>query len=163
MIGNVGTKRRYNYTAVGETVNIAARLESVPPLYACQIVIGPHTAELADDEFLLRQLDSIQVKGHEAPLAVFEPLVERDRASHEQHQRVQRYAQALTHYRAERFAMAAEIWEALAQEERDASANPPHSAEPPANPPGRMAERARTLEETPPPSPWDGIWVLSSK
>ena len=57
VVGNVGTVRRYNYTAVGETVNVASRLESVPTLFGCQVVIGPLTAELARDEFLMRELD----------------------------------------------------------------------------------------------------------
>src|SRR5262249_27240955 len=51
VVGNVGTEHRYNYTAVGETVNVASRLESVPGIYGCQIVIGPRTAELVRDEF----------------------------------------------------------------------------------------------------------------
>ncbi len=76
MVGNVGTDKRYNYTAVGETVNLASRLESVPEIYGCQIVVGPRSAELARDEFLIRELDTIRVKGREAPLSIFEPIVE---------------------------------------------------------------------------------------
>src|SRR5262249_51872906 len=53
MVGNVGTQGRYNYTTVGETVNIAARLESVPEIYACQVVVAPETAVLTQDTFLL--------------------------------------------------------------------------------------------------------------
>src|SRR5262249_45233570 len=44
VVGNVGAEDRFNYTAVGETVNIAARLESVPGDYGCRIVVGPATA-----------------------------------------------------------------------------------------------------------------------
>ena len=76
MVGNVGTDKRYNYTAVGETVNLASRLESVPEIYGYQIVVGPRSAELARDEFLIRELDTIRVKGREAPLSIFEPIVE---------------------------------------------------------------------------------------
>jgi adenylate cyclase len=103
VVGNVGTDKRYNYTVVGDTVNITARLESVPVLYACQIVIGPRTAELASAEFLLRELDAIQVKGWDAPLVVFEPLAEQAQATLDQRVRAQRFAEALAHYRAMRF------------------------------------------------------------
>jgi adenylate cyclase len=151
VVGNVGTVRRYNYTAIGETVNVAARLESVPTLYGCQVVIGPGTADLVKDEFLLRELDWIKVKGGLAPIAVFEPVVERTKATPEQIDRVHRFADALGHYRAMRFVDASVIWEALAHEE------------PPEGPPAKMAERAREFAAHPPPDPWDGVRVLTNK
>jgi adenylate cyclase len=163
VVGNVGTDKRYNYTAVGETVNIAARLEGVPELYACQIVIGPCTAELASAEFLLRELDAIQVKGREAPLTVFEPLAERVHATPDQRARSERFAEALAHYRAMRFTEAATIWEALAHVEWVLATAQDGTGEPPANPSSRMAERARALAAHPPPHPWDGVWVMTSK
>ena len=160
VVGNVGTAKRYNYTAVGETVNVASRLESVPSLYGCQVVIGPRTAELVRDELLLRELDRIWVKGGQAPIAVFEPLVERAKATPEQVDRVRRFADALAHYRAMRFADACVIWEALAREEHGPSSG---HIEPPQGPPAKMAERARELAAHPPPDPWDGVWILTSK
>jgi len=163
VVGNVGTARRYNYTAVGETVNVASRLESVPTLFGCHVVIGPLTAELAKDEFLLRELDWILVKGAQAPFAVFEPLVERAKATPEEVDRVRRFADALAHYRARRFVDAYTIWDALAREERDASGAQGGKNEPPQGPPAKMAERAREFAAHPPPHPWDGVWVLTSK
>ena len=160
VVGNVGTEKRYNYTAVGETVNVASRLESVPTIYGCQVVIGPRTAELVRQEFLLRELDRIWVKGGQAPIAIFEPLVERAKATQEQIDRVQRFADALAHYRAMRFADACAIWEALAREAHDPSSG---HAEPPQGPPAKMAERARELTAHPPQDPWDGVWVLTNK
>lgn len=163
VVGNVGTVKRYNYTGIGETVNVAARLESVPSLFGCQVVIGPVTAELAKDEFLLRELDRITVKGGQAPIAVFEPIVERAKATPEQIDRVRRFADALAHYRAMRFVDAYTIWEALAHEEHDASGAQSGKNEPPQGPPAKMAERAREFAAHPPPLPWDGVWVLTSK
>jgi adenylate cyclase len=161
VVGNVGTEKRYNYTAVGETVNVAARLEGVPTIYGCHIVVGPRTAELAKDEFLMRELDWIQVKGREAPVAVFEPLVERDKASQKQIHCAQGYAEALEHYRAMRFAEACAIWETLAEEETASS--PDGKGEQLLNPPSIMAQRARAFEAKPPARPWDRVWVLTGK
>lgn len=163
VVGNVGTDKRYNYTAVGETVNVASRLESVPGIYGCQIVVGPRTAELAGKRFLLRELDWIQVKGVEGPIAIFEPIVERAKATTGQIECMDRFATALAGYRAMRFNEAYTIWEALAQE--DAT---PHSSHDGAggltlNPPAIMAERARAYLANPPESPWDAVWVLTSK
>lgn len=163
VVGNVGTVKRYNYTAIGETVNVASRLESVPSLFGCQVVIGPVTAELAKDEFLLRELDRITVKGGRAPIAVFEPIVERAKATREQIDRVRQFADALAHYRAMRFVDAYTIWEALAREEQDASGAQSGKDKPPQGPPAKMAERAREFAAHPPPDPWDGVWVLTSK
>ena len=160
VVGNVGTERRYNYTAVGETVNVAARLEGVPGLYGCGIVIGPTTATATATEFLLRELDVIQVKGREAPLTVWEPLAPRAEATAEQHDRVRRYAEALELYRARRFADAGALWERLARDEASADGR---DAAAPVNPPARMAERARGFVAHPPPEPWDGVWVLTGK
>jgi adenylate cyclase len=163
VVGNVGTVRRYNYTAVGETVNVASRLESVPTLFGCQVVIGPLTAELARDEFLMRELDWILVKGAQAPFAVFEPLVERAKATPEEIDRVRRFADALAHFRAMRFVEAYTIWDALAREEQEASGAFGGKSERPPGPPAKMAERARAFAAHPPPVPWDGVWVLTSK
>jgi len=163
VVGNVGTVRRYNYTAVGETVNVASRLESVPTLFGCQVVIGPLTAELAKDEFLMRELDWILVKGAQAPFAVFEPLVEHAQATPEEIDRVRRFADALAHFRAMRFVEAYTIWDALAREEQEASSAFGGKSEPPPGPPAKMAERARAFAAHPPPEPWDGVWVLTSK
>ena len=163
VVGNVGTVRRYNYTAVGETVNVASRLESVPSLYGCQVVIGPRTAELVKDEFLLRELDRIWVKGGQAPITVFEPLVERAKATSAQVDRTRRFADALAEYRALRFVDACAMWEALAREEHDAWGAPSGTGAPQPGPAAKMAERAREFAAHPPPDPWDGVWVLTSK
>jgi class 3 adenylate cyclase len=153
VVGNVGTEKRYNYTAVGETVNVASRLESVPGIYGAAVVVGPLTAELARAQVLFRELDWIKVKGREKPLAVFEPLALAARATAEHREHARRYEEALAHYRAMRFADAQASWLQLA-ESADASL---------AGPPRIMAERAATFVKEPPPVPWDGVWVLTGK
>jgi adenylate cyclase len=163
MVGNVGTERRYNYTAVGETVNVAARLESIPSLYACQIVVGPCTAALAQDDCLLCELDTIQVKGRETPLAIFEPLAPCRTATGAQHAYTARFAQALAHYRARDFTAAAALWEALAVARHSTFPTSTTAPGAIANPATTMAARAREYARHPPACPWRGVWVLTSK
>jgi len=163
MVGNVGTEKRYNYTAVGETVNVAARLESVPSLYACQIVVGPRTAELAQGDFVVCELDTIQVKGRETPLTIFEPLAPPATATATQRAYTEHFAQALAHYRAGRFTAAAAVWEAVAVSRHQAFPTYTDGRSAVANPATIMAERAREYAAHPPECPWSGVWVLTSK
>jgi class 3 adenylate cyclase len=154
VVGNVGTPRRYNYTAVGETVNVASRLESVPALYGCDVVVGERTRELVGDEIVFRELDRIRVKGREAPLAVFEPLARRAAATPADEQRRQRYAEALACYRGRRFEEASRAWDARARDEAGGGRGQPAA---------RMADRARDFADKPPDDPWDGVWTLTTK
>jgi adenylate cyclase len=79
VVGKVGAPERYNYTSVGETVNIAARLESLPGDYGCKIVIGTATAKAIEDRFLVCELDWMKVKGKAEAFPVYELLGEKDR------------------------------------------------------------------------------------
>jgi class 3 adenylate cyclase/CHASE2 domain-containing sensor protein len=163
VVGNVGTEKRYNYTAVGETVNVASRLESIPSLYACQVVVGPRTAELAHDAILLCELDWIQVKGKETPLAIFEPLAPYALATEAQRMYAARFAEALAHYRAMRFTEAATIWEDIAESRGAAFPVQPDKGHAGANPAATMAVRARAYAAQSPEPAWNGVWVLTSK
>jgi adenylate cyclase len=162
IVGNVGTTKRYNYTAVGETVNLASRLEGVPPLYQCHIVVGPQTARLAASEFVMRELDRILVKGASAPMAIFHPIAIRAQATGSQLDRERLFAKALDEYRAMRFAQAGEIWETLAALEEPAS-SPTNGKQKPVGPAAAMAEQARQFAAHPPAQSWDGVRVLVNK
>jgi adenylate cyclase len=147
IVGNVGSERRYNYTAVGETVNIAARLESLPSLYDCPVVIGDRTAEAVRQDFLVREIDWIAVKGRDEPLTIYEPMVHDIVATDEQREQVKTYERGLALYREQRFAEAAALFETLTH---DAVAH-------------LMADRCHRYLETPPPKDWNGVNVLTSK
>lgn len=139
--GNVGARKRLNYTVAGDTVNVAARLESVPGDYGCMVIVGETTAQLLGSEYALREIDVIAVKGRETPLAVFEPLPDTALTA--------AYGQALASYRAGDFAGAAIQWEILAQ-----TGDGPSRV---------MGARARELLRNPPAGDWDGVWRRTSK
>jgi adenylate cyclase len=154
VIGNVGAERRYNYTAIGETVNIAARLESVPEDYGCAIVVGPATAAAIDDRFVLCELDWIRVKGKDDAFPVYELIAEQSRASPADRAYPARYRAALERYRVGDFAVARELWRSLADRNRhDRSAK---------SAPWVMANRCIELESSCPVQ-WDGIFVKTTK
>jgi len=138
VVGNVGAEKRYNYTAVGETVNIASRLESVPGDYGCHVVVGAATADAIGDPFVLNELDWVKVKGKEEAIAVYELVAEKDRANPAVLAYPVQYHSALEEYRAGRFAEAEKDWRRHVAH--------PYIAE--HLPPLVMAERAAALPPT---------------
>jgi class 3 adenylate cyclase len=152
VVGNIGTKDRYSYTAMGEDVNFAARLESVPPFYGCSIIVGEHTAEMASDDFLMREVDRVLVRGAARPMAIYQPLAELRKATSVHREIVARYTDALEHYRARRFAEAIAAWDELTTK-----------YEPAPSPSSMMSARAREFLAHPPGPSWDAVEVFTIK
>lgn len=150
VVGNVGTEKRKNYTAVGETVNISSRLESLPKDYGCTVVVGENTARLAAHAFVFLELDLIRVKGKQLPIAVFEPLIEGAEPAEALKERMGTYGQGLKLYRAGKFAAARTVW-------RTIEPGPCASAA------AAMIERCQHYIDNGAPVPWDGVWVRTSK
>jgi hypothetical protein len=154
VVGNVGAPKRYNYTAVGETVNIAARLESVPEDYGCRIVVGPATAAAIADRFVLCELDWIKVKGKDEAFSIFQLIGEKSTAEPAETRYREQYRAGLEHYRAGDFATAEDIWRQQATGSIDGLRLP--------SPPLIMAGRCAHLKSAP-PAVWDGVFVKTSK
>jgi adenylate cyclase len=149
VVGNVGAPKRYNYTAVGETVNIAARLESVPEDYGCRIVVGPKTAAAIADRFVLCELDWIKVKGKDEAFSIFQLISEKSASSPAELLYQQQYQLGLDRYRAGDFAAAEEIWR---RQDSGGAGSPPRM----------MARRCAQLKAAPPPL-WDGVYIKTTK
>jgi adenylate cyclase len=73
-VGNIGSKQRFDYTVVGDAVNVAARLEEANKEYRSQILIGEATLRMVGDEFTTRPLGPVQMRGLSAPSPVHELL-----------------------------------------------------------------------------------------
>jgi class 3 adenylate cyclase/CHASE2 domain-containing sensor protein len=154
VVGNVGAPQRYNYTAIGETVNIAARLESVPEDYGCRIVVGPETAKAIERDFVLCELDWIKVKGKQEAIAIYELIAERATADADELDYARLYRSALERYRAGDFAGARDCWRGEIRHPEVAGAS--------TSPPEIMAARCTELLSSP-PLEWDGVFVKTSK
>lgn len=73
-IGNMGSSKKKNYTAMGDTVNLASRLEGVNKMFHTRIIISEYTFEKVKDKILARELDLIRVKGKKLPVRIYEVI-----------------------------------------------------------------------------------------
>lgn len=76
LLGNIGSSRRFNYTVIGDSVNLAARLEGANKFFGTSILASETTVNLTRPAFAWREIDVVRVKGRAQPVTVYEPLAE---------------------------------------------------------------------------------------
>jgi adenylate cyclase len=147
IVGNMGSERRFDYTAMGDTMNLASRLEGAGKVYGVSTLVGEETERRVRDEILAREVDVIRVVGKKQPIRVFELLGEKGAVPAEELEKTALFGRALETYRAKRFSEAAAMFEALAGD--------PVAAV--------YAGRAQQSAASPPPGDWDGVFELDKK
>jgi adenylate cyclase len=73
-VGNMGSAFRFDYTAMGDSVNVASRLEGLNKVYGTELIVGPETYAATADQFWFRELDFVRVKGKQHPVRIYELL-----------------------------------------------------------------------------------------
>ncbi len=148
LIGNIGGEKRFNYTVMGDTVNLAARLEGVNKLYGTRVLTSGETAKRCGAALEFRQIDRVRVLGRSEPVVLFEPISSTLRGPMTDPRRRVDFATAMTAFHAGTYTVALGAFETLA------------AADPVA---AKLAARCRALIDEPPPVDWDGVRVLDQK
>ncbi len=148
--GSMGAKDRMDFTSIGDTVNLAARLEGTNKEYATKTLLTSSVYEKVKDTFICREIDLMTVKGKTQPVRIYE-LLQESKASNDKLARMKSvFEDSLALYRKQKWDAAAKGFAALAKDYLDDTSKVFL---------GRVAE----FKENPPPKDWDGIFHRTSK
>ena len=155
VVGNLGSDLRFNYSVLGDAVNVASRLEGQTKYYGIPVIIGSRTAEKVSEKFAILELDLITVKGKTEPEAIYTVLGREEVAGDIRFQELRKvYSTMLYSYRSRDWEGALEALQVCRSFDRDFGLEALFDL---------YRARVQAFSEVAPPADWNGVFVAETK
>ena len=150
VFGSVGAKDRMDFTSIGDTVNLAARLEGTNKEYGTKTLITESVYDKVKDNYVCREIDLLTVKGKTQPVRIYELLQETKTAAEKLTAIKKLFEASLALYRKQKWDAAEKGFAALVKDYKDEASE-------------IFLERVEVFKKNPPPKDWDGVFHRTSK
>jgi adenylate cyclase len=150
-VGNMGSQKRFDFTVMGDHVNLGSRLEGTNKQYGTNIIISEFTYHEVKDQMFVRELDMVRVKGKKEPVRIYELIGRVGHVKPYMLAWIDLFQQGLSAYRDKQWDEAITHFERVKElKDQDAPAD-------------LYIERCEIYRRTPPPSDWDGVYTMTTK